>query len=88
MSGTDFNALFVPMHDRGGIVEFDQGSGELDEADKALVVAGVVDDDRRPSGSETFQQLAQVLVTGDIEKYVPGRPSNTHWSNWPDGGTL
>jgi hypothetical protein len=48
----------------------------------------VVDDSERPSGSETFQQLARVLVTGDKSKYAPTNPSNTHWSNWPDGGTL
>jgi outer membrane protein OmpA-like peptidoglycan-associated protein len=37
MSGTDFNALFLPMKGRGGIVQFDQGSAELDDADRALV---------------------------------------------------
>jgi hypothetical protein len=48
----------------------------------------VVDDEERPSGSETFRQLAEVLVTGDASRYRPTRPPNTHWSNWPDGGTL
>jgi outer membrane protein OmpA-like peptidoglycan-associated protein len=37
MSGADFNALFQPMQARGGIVQFDQGSGELDETDMRLV---------------------------------------------------
>ncbi len=37
MSGDDFNALFIPMLNRGGIIQFDQGSEELDELDKALV---------------------------------------------------
>jgi outer membrane protein OmpA-like peptidoglycan-associated protein len=37
MSGADFNALFVPMMGRGGIVQFDQGSDGLDPADKALI---------------------------------------------------
>jgi hypothetical protein len=45
-------------------------------------------DNERPSGSETFQQLAQVLATGDVELYRPSRPPNTHWSNWPEGGRL
>jgi hypothetical protein len=45
-------------------------------------------DDERPSGSETFQQLAQVLSTGDLELYRPSRPPNTHWRNWPEGGRL
>lgn len=41
-----------------------------------------------PSESETFQQLAQVLVTGEVEHYRPSLPSNTHWQNWPDAGRL
>jgi len=44
--------------------------------------------DERPSGSETFQQLAQVLATGNVEFYHPSRPPNTHWRNWPEGGRL
>jgi hypothetical protein len=46
----------------------------------------VVDDDERPSGSETFRQLAAVLVTGDVTLYKPTLPPNTHWRNWPEGG--
>jgi hypothetical protein len=41
-----------------------------------------------PSGSETFQQLARVLETGDTTLYDPSLPANTHWRNWPEGGTL
>lgn len=37
MSGDDFNALFIPMVGRGGIVQFDQSSDQLDESDKALI---------------------------------------------------
>lgn len=37
MSGDDFNALFVPMLGRGGIVQFEQGSDAFDDADKALI---------------------------------------------------
>jgi hypothetical protein len=48
----------------------------------------VVNADDRPSGSPTFQQLAQVLVTGDVNGYRPSLPPNTHWRNWPDGGSL
>jgi hypothetical protein len=48
----------------------------------------VVDDEERPSGSETFQQLAQVLATGDVSLYQPLLPPNTHWRNWPEGGRL
>jgi hypothetical protein len=48
----------------------------------------VVDENERPSGSETFQQLAQVLATNDVGLYHPSRPPNTHWRNWPEGGRL
>jgi outer membrane protein OmpA-like peptidoglycan-associated protein len=37
MSGTDFNALFRPMKDRGGILQFEVGKSELDPQDLALV---------------------------------------------------
>jgi hypothetical protein len=48
----------------------------------------VVHDNCRPSNSETFQQLAKVLVTADSREYQPSLPPNTHWKNWPEGGTL
>lgn len=48
----------------------------------------VVDPAEVPSGSETFQQLAQVLETGDVGHYHPAQAPNTHWRNWPDGGSL
>ena len=44
--------------------------------------------DELPSQTETFQQLAQVLVQGDVSLYRPTELPNTHWSHWPDGGTL
>lgn len=40
------------------------------------------------SESKTFQQLAQVLATGDTKHYRPTEKPNTHWRNWPDGGLL
>lgn len=48
----------------------------------------VADEACRPSGSETFQQLAEVMVTGDARRYRPTLPPNTHWRNWPAGGTM
>lgn len=48
----------------------------------------VVYDEERPSGSETFQQLARVLATGDMGLYRPSQPPNTDWRNWPEGGRL
>jgi hypothetical protein len=41
-----------------------------------------------PSSTETFQQLADVLVTGEPSRFRPMTQPNTHWQNWPDGGTL
>ncbi len=41
-----------------------------------------------PSHTECFPMLARVLVTGDVSHYKPTKPPNTHWSNWPTGGTL
>jgi outer membrane protein OmpA-like peptidoglycan-associated protein len=37
MAGEDFNALFTPMKDRGGIVQFDKKSVDLDEGATKLV---------------------------------------------------
>jgi hypothetical protein len=48
----------------------------------------VVDESQRPSGSATFQELARVLVTGNVDEYRPTQAPNTHWSHWPSGGTL
>ena len=48
----------------------------------------VVNEEDRPSGSETFQQLARVLATGDVKLYRPSQPPNIHWRHWPDGGRL
>jgi hypothetical protein len=45
-------------------------------------------DDTPPSRSTTFRQLAEVLATGDLERYAPDMPPNTHWSHWPESGTL
>ena len=37
MSGEDFNALFVPLAERAGIIQFDKDSAELDDADIGLL---------------------------------------------------
>lgn len=41
-----------------------------------------------PSQNETFRQIAKVLETGSPDFYMPTHAPNTHWMNWPDGGTL
>ncbi|WMF04558.1 hypothetical protein H1D33_15905 [Micromonospora robiginosa] len=45
-------------------------------------------DGRPPSESETFRQLADVLATGDLRRYAPALPANTHWSHWSESGSL
>lgn len=37
LAGSDFNALFAPLKDRAGILQFDQSSADLDPADTALL---------------------------------------------------
>lgn len=41
-----------------------------------------------PGHTECFPMLAKVLVTGAVSHYRPTKAPNTHWSNWPEGGTL
>lgn len=41
-----------------------------------------------PSQTETFQQLADVIITGDKSIYNTKEIKNTHWTNWPMGGRL
>jgi hypothetical protein len=45
-------------------------------------------DDERPGDSPTFRAIADVLLRGDANSYHPPEPPNTHWRNWPRGGTL
>lgn len=47
----------------------------------------VVDPESPPSASKTMQALADVVSSRDAKLYSAETP-NTHWSNWPDGGTL
>ena len=45
-------------------------------------------EDELPSRSETFQLIADILVSGDPMLYKPTLPPNTHWRNWLESGTL
>lgn len=42
----------------------------------------------KPSDNETFQLIAEVLEKGNNQIYKPTQMPNTHWKNWPEGGTL
>lgn len=55
----------------------------LDDWHHPDVVVGQV-----PSETAAFRSIARVLATGDVAAYDASEPANTHWSNWPDGGSL
>lgn len=63
MAGGDFNALFVPMNERGGIVQFDLGSSELDPRDTTLIES--VFAERR--GASYFFVVARASPDGSNE---------------------
>lgn len=54
----------------------------LDEWRHPDLVAGEL-----PSAIPTFQSIARVIAHGEPSAYVAEEP-NTHWSHWPEGGTL
>lgn len=37
-----------------------------------------------PSQNETFRRLANALVYGDPNRFIPPETPNTHWKNWVD----
>jgi hypothetical protein len=41
-----------------------------------------------PSQSEACQLIAAMLDSLDPSRYCPTLAPNTHWSNWPDSGSL
>jgi outer membrane protein OmpA-like peptidoglycan-associated protein len=63
MAGPDFNALFLPMAERGGIVQFDRDSAALDEAD--LQTIDRIFSDQR--GASWFFVVARASPEGSIE---------------------
>ncbi len=64
MNDADFNALFVPMQGRGAILQFEQGSGELDAAGAALIDR--VFADRR--GASYFFVVSRASPEGSVER--------------------
>ncbi len=41
-----------------------------------------------PSKYETWEMIAKVIVTGNTKYYKPTLKPNTHWSNYPESGSL
>src|SRR5688572_11299943 len=64
ISDDDFNELFTPLKDRGGVVLFDEGKEDLDEAAKKLI------DDRFADrkGARYFFVVARASKTGTPDK--------------------
>lgn len=63
MSGHDFNALFKPMKDRGGIVQFDKDKADVDAADLALIDQVFADQ----RGASWFFVVARASPEGSVE---------------------
>jgi outer membrane protein OmpA-like peptidoglycan-associated protein len=64
MSGDDFNALFLPMKNRGGIVQFEQGEAALDDGDRQLIDQFFADQ----RGASYFFIVARASPEGAIER--------------------
>lgn len=64
MSGDDFNALFQPMKERGGIIEFDQGKADLDANDLQLIdqIFGA------QKGASYFFVVSRASPEGSVDK--------------------
>ncbi len=45
-------------------------------------------ENHRPSTYETWQLIAKVIATNNAGLFRPSLPPNTHWSNWPESGSL
>ena len=45
-------------------------------------------DNNSPSKYETWRMIAKVIVTGNTKHYKPTLKPNTHWSNYPESGSL
>lgn len=63
VSGDDFNALFLPLHERAGIIQFDKSSAELDVNDTALLDRLFADQ----KGASYFFVVARSSPDGSVE---------------------
>jgi outer membrane protein OmpA-like peptidoglycan-associated protein len=63
MAGGDFNALFMPMAKRAGVVEYDQNSALLDGTDQSLVDKIFSDQ----QGASYFFVVARASPEGSVE---------------------
>jgi len=63
MDDADFNALFVPMRERGGIIQYDRAGIDLDETDHALIDQVFAD----RGGASYFLVVARASPDGSAE---------------------
>jgi outer membrane protein OmpA-like peptidoglycan-associated protein len=63
LAGGDFNALFMPMAKRAGVVEFEQNAAQLDPADQALIDKLFSDQ----QGASYFFVVARASPEGSVE---------------------
>jgi outer membrane protein OmpA-like peptidoglycan-associated protein len=63
LAGADFNALFLPMAERAGVVEFEQNSAGLDTVDQGLVDKLFTDQ----RGASYFFVVARASPEGSVE---------------------
>jgi outer membrane protein OmpA-like peptidoglycan-associated protein len=63
LAGGDFNALFMPMAKRAGVVEFEQNAALLDPADQALIDKLFSDQ----QGASYFFVVARASPEGSVE---------------------
>lgn len=75
--------LGTPQERRTNVLPELQQILQLEEWEHPDIIASQL-----ASGTEAFQQLSEVIVTGDLARYRPSHPPNTHWKNWPEGGSL
>jgi outer membrane protein OmpA-like peptidoglycan-associated protein len=64
IAGDDFNALFIPMADRAGIIQFDNNSAELDARDEALLEELFADQ----RGASYFFVVARASPDGSLAR--------------------
>jgi len=43
---------------------------------------------QKPSSYETFQLIADILVTKNVKVWKPTLKLNNDWRNWPEAGGL
>ncbi len=63
MTGQDFNALFLPLSQRAGIIQFERDSAELDASDSALLDKLFADQ----RGASYFFVVARSSPEGSVE---------------------